>query len=662
MSLSDPNKIIDLRITYFPQHLIVPSQEGNKISFQATNYSNKPEDFQFIIRGENLDIKVPDELLNTIRFNSGESKQFSIDIIPKIDGSGKLILTINWMKIEQEIVKVQKLRESVPESKIDTILGKIKTFSASVSQTFIAYNYINKCSPEDVKKLEEELEIKRKEYASFQLLNQARTSQSMTLGDNSQGGFVNDNSFGSSLNSLDSAISDAAPSITEKDIDKAIKNLAMAYLGIGDFKKAIQLIEDLSDEDDKQKFKTNLIRAYSSINLDEVLGFINSLSEGDYKNNLLRQIALDLVNKDPERASRIALLIESPIQKDNLLKEIISLVLNENPQITIKLSHLLDDIEFKMNLLFNIAKKFYEKGLKQDLTDLFQQISEHLINSTKFDLKKDNYLNPYYEMLKDALYCLAEVSKPGSSENIILSLQDNELKEKLALDLFNTLYEMVDEVRTKVVPTLVVNQFYTLNTYISNINKNILDFSAIGGNVSSNLLSGDFNFGIMIISLFGYKNFGIFPTLDRIYMDFSFSGAKPFGYYIFPSNNAHDEIEIEIITETLKQFFRGFSGIKMPLIIFNTDFIPYLGKPTVIISSDEVVEKKLETLISGKMANNVDVLIDNDFFEGGKSNKMLKEIFPLDKCKVVNLILSYEFLNNYNEFKNLIELLNQNNF
>jgi len=44
-------------------------------------------------------------------------------------------------------------------------------------------------------------------------------------------------------------------------------------------------------------------------------------------------------------------------------------------------------------------------------------------------------------------------------------------------------------------------------------------------------------------------------------------------------------------------------------------------------------------------------------FEGGKSTEFLKEIFQSPNVQVINLILSYEFINDYNIFKEFIESL-----
>ncbi|MFX1354461.1 MAG: hypothetical protein ACFFGP_10900, partial [Promethearchaeota archaeon] len=257
--------------------------------------------------------------------------------------------------------------------------------------------------------------------------------------------------------------------------------------------------------------------------------------------------------------------------------------------------------------------------------------------------------------LKNSITILAELDSPEAAEKIINMIQIQKVREHIIKDLFNVIYELVDELREKIDPTLIFSQFYLLNVFSSKVSEEVKDFSLLGGNVSSNLLSRDYNFKLAILSLFNY-DFSIFPILDRIYSDLKFNTHKSFAYYVFPSTKQHNEKELSVMQTTLRLFLQP-NKISSQIILFNLDFIPYLGKPTIILASDSEDLSNLKSRIQKKLGNNVQVLIDDSFFEGGQTVSNLNNIFMSHHFKVINLILSYEFLNDYNSFRSFIEAL-----
>jgi hypothetical protein len=51
------------------------------------------------------------------------------------------------------------------------------------------------------------------------------------------------------------------------------------------------------------------------------------------------------------------------------------------------------------------------------------------------------------------------------------------------------------------------------------------------------------------------------------------------------------------------------------------------------------------------------LIVDDDLFEGGQAKEFLKRVFNSNNVAVINLILSYEFINDYNILKAFIEAL-----
>jgi hypothetical protein len=214
---------------------------------------------------------------------------------------------------------------------------------------------------------------------------------------------------------------------------------------------------------------------------------------------------------------------------------------------------------------------------------------------------------------------------------------------------------MIDEKRTRIEPTVIQSQFYTLNTYISQLSNELQQFALLGGNTSSNALMKQFDFNVLFLSLFSL-NFSIFPFLDRAYNDLQQTHKNSIAYYIYPSINNLDQEELTVIQRTLKQFF-PVSNLKTDLRIFNLDFIPYLGKPTVIFASNSRILAQIRTKVENKIGEKATILVDEGVFQGGASLEPIKNTIGAMGADIINLVLSYEFLNDYNLFKMFIESL-----
>ncbi|MCK4781008.1 MAG: hypothetical protein KAT57_12490, partial [Candidatus Lokiarchaeota archaeon] len=220
---------------------------------------------------------------------------------------------------------------------------------------------------------------------------------------------------------------------------------------------------------------------------------------------------------------------------------------------------------------------------------------------------------------------------------------------------FDDIYVMVDEIRTKTESKLIFSQYFLLNIFNSSINNEIKKFCLTGGNISNNILTNDFNFTIAFLSLFGF-DFSIFPILDRVYNDIKYSSKKSIAYFVFPSKANYNENELRTLKTSIKQFFKNINNAPGQVLIFNLDFIPYLGKPTVIVSDDSGLEQVFHSKIK-KIGESINLIVDNSFFKGGKVSDYLKEVFPSKQCRIINLVLSYEFINDYNIFKTFIQSL-----
>jgi hypothetical protein len=616
--MSNVNNIISLNISKFPQNLLI-SGIDNEIKIHAVNISSKKETFKFDFEGENLTIKSePQEFNNHLEFGPGENKDITLKLNPTADGFGKLIINVNWLKLTEYKVKVQKVREVVPVSKINAILKK---YAFTVTKKFELFNsedfFIN-MDKNALKKAVQQLKALREEFNSAK-------------------------SMGSPTSKL-----------TEK-IDASIKQIAKGYISINNPQKALDYALMLSNNNEQINFYIDIIRAYASKDFNQMVQLARNLQDLDLQLKLLQFLTMDQVLINPEQAVRTGSLIQDPKIKEDLISNIFGQIYESNPLLAQKLVELIDNDFLKINILYNIAKKLYSQEARTELINIFNLIVQLSLSSYIKHNENRKLRKHSYEALKDVIYALAEYDSPNTALSIIENITHQELKEKISKNLNDTIYVMVDEIQTKIEATPIFSQYFLLNTFVSQVNTEITNFSLIGGNVSSNILVNDFNFPIIFLSLFSF-DFSIFPILDRVYNDLKYSVNKSMAYFVFPSKENYNQNELKTLSTSLKQFFKNMSSVSGQILIFNLDFIPYLGKPTIIISSENDIGDRLYSKIK-KVGDTINLIIDDTVFKGGKISNEIAQIFPQNNSKIINLVLSYEFINDYNIFKSFVQSL-----
>ena len=627
MTTPEPNHVISISVKKFPQNLLLPNVE-NPISLEIINQSNKDEHFKFVFEGENLEIDVrPSEFKDEVKFAPSEAKTINLMLTPVRDGFGKLTINAYWMKLVEYAVKVQNIRETISTSKINSILKNKQFLQHIEGDIFNINDYITPSSKNDTKKIEKQLK---------ELINISTEPQ------------PEDRSPGSEL--LKPNVD-----IVRGKIEDMFKKLAKSYVSIGEFEKSLETALQISDKKERVELYYALIRANASKNLDESLQTVKNLKDLKKKNQIIRNIAFDFINVNPEEIPKILSLIEKAKVREKFLLDVLYCSIEKEPAIALKLVEQIEDEIIRIKVLFNIIKKFHEENKDDLILPILKQIDQNILNSEKISLSEHKYNNPAYEYFKETICILAELDCPETADKIIGELSSEELRENIAKDLFNEIYEMVEEKKKKIEPIGQFSHFYILNTYTSNISTDIETFSFVGGNVSNNVLAGNYNFNIVLISLFSF-DFSIFPLIDRVYSELAYNTDKSIAYYIYPSISDHDEEEVRIIQRTLKRFVQP-ERITTQVRIFNLDFIPYLGKPTVILSSISEEMDAIKSKIISNLKDSVNVIIDDDLFKGGKTVDNLASIFYGNQFKIVNLVLSYEFINDYDIFKNLIQSL-----
>ena len=617
-SSSQPNAI-SLTISKFPQNLLIPNID-NIISLEIINNLDKEADFKFEFKGENIDIQVlPEKFNGNIKLKPNDPKKVDLKLTPKVDGNGKLIINIYWLKVVEYIEKVQKIRTTISRSKIDKILSKVQILNSKTIDTFNRNELIVETNKNDIKKTEKELQTLLENY------NQQQTSPQ-------QNGLININ-----------------------QIDALYKDLAKSFLATGDIYKALENALKLSKQEEQTQFYYDLIRVYAFKNLGQSIEIIKNLNDENRRDRVLAEIAIDYIDLKPEEVSKIVSLINTTSLRDQAITDIVSKCYTNQFDLALNLSHMITDDLLKIKVLFNLMKELNKSKRNDQILQLVKTIDQIIKNSTQLNVTENQFNNQAYSFFKDTICFIAELDCPETADKAIKNIQNQEVQEKLSKDLFDLIYEMVDEKRTRIEPTVIQSQFYTLNTYISQLSNELQQFALLGGNTSSNALMKQFDFNVLFLSLFSL-NFSIFPFLDRAYNDLQQTHKNSIAYYIHPSINNLDQEELTVIQRTLKQFF-PVSNLKTDLRIFNLDFIPYLGKPTVIFASNSRVLAQIRKKVENKIGEKATILVDEGVFQDGASLEPIKNTIGAMGADIINLVLSYEFLNDYNLFKMFIESL-----
>ncbi len=607
MPSHNPNTAIILTVTKFPQNLLIPN-EDNLVSFQVRNNVGKEGDFKFSFEGENLNVSLKTaEFANKITLKKDETKTIDLMLTPTADGIGKLIINIYWLKFVEYKIKTQKVRDSISSNKkLVAILNTKQILPEHFEDNFNPDEFFNSKNKGESKKREKEIKSLRDD--------QSTTANHV------------------------------------KEIDMNLKELAKIYLESNEFYKALETALELSIESERIEFYYNLIRAYAIIDFDQCIQIISNLNDIDKKYELIQKLGLDFVLVSIDQVNRLLALVENEDEKQKILMKIISKVSQKNVDMALKLLKHVSEETIKVKILFNLIKILHDNKENDKISALISDINAVLKSS---NLNDNNFENFNYHLLKDSIYLLAAFDCPKSADSIIKGIGVSDLRDKFTRDLFDDIYIMVDEIKTKIEPTNIFSQYYTLNVLVSKISKEIKDFSFVGGNVSNNVLINDFNFKIAFITLFSL-DFSIFPFIDRVYNDLKNNSHESFAYYLYPSISNHNEEELQIMQSTLTQFF-PINKMKSPVTLFNLDFIPYLGKPTIIMSLQN--SQLISSKIQNKLADRVKLIIDDDLFEGGKVKEFLDRVFHSNNITIINLVLSYEFINDYDILKAFIEAL-----
>lgn len=132
-----------------------------------------------------------------------------------------------------------------------------------------------------------------------------------------------------------------------------------------------------------------------------------------------------------------------------------------------------------------------------------------------------------------------------------------------------------------------------------------------------------------------------------------------FSYYLsYPLSKEFDEKEIPIIQEAVQTFVLPQASRSSQMLMLNLDIIPALEKPSIILGFEKSgIYETIKNKLINVFGNSVDILFDDSIFSGGLLYNYLVKWAGPSETRVINIVLSNNFISNMGLFQTLLESL-----
>ncbi len=418
---------------------------------------------------------------------------------------------------------------------------------------------------------------------------------------------------------------------------------AIAQKLIGrDLDKAYELASKIPDPAQKDSLFGIIAQQYAVKKSKRAGQVVQEISNPTVRSQVLFQIIQYLASKDLGHAADLAETHPDPEQRDKILVNICRMAMQKDPSLGKKPLEQINDFSLKLQVTLEYASALAVKHPGE---------VESLIKKAIDLIQKKNPPDAL-SLLADAISRYADDVDPAKAEQLFHNLPQQQQQQSYN-QVFNHLYVLVNVTKTRLGDELAAHVFFLFNSLCSNLNDLAIQFVNDGGNASSNVLGNNPNAEIAIFNLFR-QPFPLFPILERVYTELAYIQKRNFYYFLYPLKEYLSERETNVLTYAIQRFW-----IKQPkssrgqLFIFNMDFIPQQKAPTIILGSDEEVNLAIQSAIKRALPG-VELTIDEGLFQGGKTHDILTSLLPPPKFKIVNFVLTYDFLTNIDLFKSFI--------
>ena len=402
-----------------------------------------------------------------------------------------------------------------------------------------------------------------------------------------------------------------------------------------DMNFAFEILKMVQNQASVQDLLADFIYAAIDNNKDLSVSTLPAIQHIKTKDNLLVKMACYVLEKDLSLAIQLCYQINNLETRDSLLRDIFYF-------------SYLKQFDEAMQLISNVSDQHLQLGLYYEMIKIMVKGDPSKCDALLKNLIQKSIINQEIEILTSLLLISAHLHNPQTAVDTINTLPP-ELKESVNKQVFKALWEQVEEIKIRVDEVPVTSLYFAFNVMAkpSSVISKVAD---LGGTVSENLINGEMNSVIGIVNLFSF-NFPVYPTIEQCYNEIKTEKGKSFYYLIIPLKKA-DDATYEMAQTIIKNLFVDHANkVAHKMYIFNLDFIPYMAKPTIIVGDDPEENIVISSIVKRAFKNDVTLIIDDGLFKEGKINEWIKSILPSNKFKLLNLVLTYDFLNDYNLFK-----------
>jgi len=593
---ASPTQSFSLSIKNYPSKILLGAQPYT-FEFFTQNQLPTKEKYQIVFRGENLEIKQPNNASKAISYQGNESKIIDVTGIPQQQtGECKLFIEVMHEHTEMVTEIFWKARAKIEHEEIDPIL----------KESNLIYNNL----------------VDARE----------KLPKSIDLGD------------GKPLSESAARVKMQEISGTQFEVemekDRILIEIARAVF-MQSPKYGYEVVHQIHNPNLRQTLLYHFIPVGMGLDYHTTLPEIMVVSDEAEQTNFLVELGQSIAYQHPKDAAMVAMNIGNNDQRDGLLKDIIYTNSFTNPEIASSLTYQISDGALRNHVLFDLIK-IWGKHDPHKAAETLQKLISDLLSEQNLDF------------IRKCLMFLAHLTSPEVVINLMTQIEVEGTRDFLEKHLKKFLKIKVKERRSKTKMIPVFQQFYIFSAIGDPISPSMQYMADLGGNISLDLLQIPASPQLLVVAPYHYK-FPLYQMLQQISFQVQQDLKQPLSFIVFPSKKNLDPsgeewTHLMKIIDELK--LKTPSKASHPVIILHLDFIPHLTDPTVIFGELEdgsesagSTQKTLQIMINERLntylGNAVHVLWNRPFLQRSKfTTNFLPPHFI-----VLNTLLTYNFLN-----------------
>ncbi|MHA1718940.1 MAG: hypothetical protein ACTSXK_05390 [Promethearchaeota archaeon] len=432
--------------------------------------------------------------------------------------------------------------------------------------------------------------------------------------------------------------------ITSKQKDEMLIRIAKGVFN-QDPQYAFSIIQKVSDNDLKYQIISQFIPPGIRLDIKNTINTLMGMDLRNHKDSLIELISNSLAGDKPDDAAMIALNIANESKRDEVITNIIFTAASSKPEIASNLIYQLSKKELQHKVLFELIKNWAKNNKNRAIESLKSLISNILSESNT-------------DLIKTCMIFLAYLSNPQSVYDLIEGFEDKDEKSLLIEQLQEYLKVKVQTKKIKLESQEINKLYFTFPAISKNITPAIDYLVELQGNISSNLIEKNLNSNIIVICPFKF-DFPLFMNFQQCYVDLLQEIQKSFGFLLFPSKNEFNGEELALFNQLLNDFIKKQpKNHPSPFVIINLDLIPHFSKPTIFLGDNgDTLVKDIYSNLKENFGSEVNIMVSNSFFNQGKTFSILKNILSEPNFRICNVVLTYNFLNEYKLLKTFFKAI-----